>query len=242
MWSFQDRRQGREIRAELELHWEVMGDPISDDYTPDEADARELWRLWLDPYGRGEHDARPGPGWVQIYWTVQATAEDLRTSENAPHAYAEEPPGEDFLTHFTWPRDDQTGEDLRWPALPVCDKFWNDERADKGGFIQEATGWKPGAYQPLAHPFARQGSRAPFLKRERRPKQPSRLRRAQLVESGEARHPACRARTAGGTEVLRRSPISMGERCVSPTVVSDLPDRSFPTSRKTVIQVRVRPN
>jgi hypothetical protein len=159
MWSFHDSRRGEEVRAELELYWEVIGDPISDDYSPGETDARELWRLWLDRYGRGEHDARLGPGWVPIYWFVQD--EELGIFEFAPHAYAAEPP--DFLTHYTWPRDDRTGQDLKWPALPVCDKFWNEERADKGGFFQEATGWKPGAYQPLVHlPTLAKAARLPF--------------------------------------------------------------------------------
>jgi hypothetical protein len=164
VWLFQNlRHQGEEMRADLELYWEVMGDPISDEYTHDEKSARDLWHLWLDRYGRGEHDARLGPGWVPILWFVQETGNDLGFLEYAPHAYAEEPPDRDFLTYFTWPRNDQTGQDLRWPALPVCDKFWNEERADKGGFFQEATGWKPGAYQPFVHvPSLARAARLPF--------------------------------------------------------------------------------
>lgn len=151
MWKFQHRQQGHEIRTELELYWEVLGDPISDDYTREEADARQLWRLWLNRSGRGEYDPKLGPGWVPIYWSVQSSGGDPGILEYAPYSYAAQRPDRDFLTQFTWPRDDRTGEDVKWPALPVCDKFWNAERADKGGFFQEATGWKPGAYQPLVH-------------------------------------------------------------------------------------------
>jgi len=35
--------------------------------------------------------------------------------------------------------------------LPIADMSWNDERADKGGFIQEATGWKPAILQPYLY-------------------------------------------------------------------------------------------
>ena len=58
---------------------------------------------------------------------------------------------EDFLTVFTWPIDSATGARLNWLSLPVVDKFWNAEAARKGGFIQEATGWKPGILQPYVY-------------------------------------------------------------------------------------------
>ena len=44
-----------------------------------------------------------------------------------------------------------TGEELNWLTLPVVDKLWNRKRADKGGFIQEATGWKPAIFQPYVY-------------------------------------------------------------------------------------------
>lgn len=37
---------------------------------------------------------------------------------------------------------------MNWARLPVMDRGWNKTAADKGGFIQEATGWKPSALQP----------------------------------------------------------------------------------------------
>jgi hypothetical protein len=41
----------------------------------------------------------------------------------------------------------ETGARLNWLTLPVVDKGWNEAQNDKGGFIQEATGWKPSALQ-----------------------------------------------------------------------------------------------
>ncbi|NER28870.1 MAG: hypothetical protein F6J89_14840 [Symploca sp. SIO1C4] len=57
----------------------------------------------------------------------------------------------DFLNYFTSPVHFKTGEPLNWLSLPVVDKLWNNQRADKGGFIQEATGWKPSILQPFVY-------------------------------------------------------------------------------------------
>lgn len=57
----------------------------------------------------------------------------------------------DFLTFFTWPVDPNTGNSLNWLTLSVVDKLWNSKRADKGGFIQGATGWKPAIFQPYVY-------------------------------------------------------------------------------------------
>jgi len=35
--------------------------------------------------------------------------------------------------------------------LPVQDKLWRPGQAGKGGFIQEATGWKPAILQPFVY-------------------------------------------------------------------------------------------
>ena len=58
---------------------------------------------------------------------------------------------DNFLTYYTWPISSLTGEPLNWLTLPVVDKLWNDGRADKGGFIQEATRWKPAVLQPFLY-------------------------------------------------------------------------------------------
>ncbi|QDN54307.1 hypothetical protein FNV67_00890 (plasmid) [Streptomyces sp. S1D4-20] len=43
---------------------------------------------------------------------------------------------------------DGTGEAVNWLRLPVVDRAWNATARDQGGFVQEATGWKPSALQP----------------------------------------------------------------------------------------------
>jgi len=42
-------------------------------------------------------------------------------------------------------------EPLDWLTLPVVDKLWNARRADKGGFIQVATQWKPAILEPYVY-------------------------------------------------------------------------------------------
>lgn len=52
-----------------------------------------------------------------------------------------------FLTHFTWPVNSVGGEPVNRVRLPVRDKLWNRDHCDKGGFIQELTGWKSSPFQ-----------------------------------------------------------------------------------------------
>lgn len=130
MWTFSSRRGGIERTSDLCLRWEVHGDPVSDDYTPEEASASELWSIWRRQY--------PGER-LPIHWFVEGDG----TLEGAPHS---ELGGSDFLTHYTWPVNAE-GEALRWTDLRVVDKLWNPQSAAKGGFIQEYSGWKPSPFQ-----------------------------------------------------------------------------------------------
>ena len=146
MWQFRSARYSGPDRLEpLELSYEVNCSPISDDYDPDEADAKYLLRKWVDYLAR--HDI-PGPD-ISIYWSV------LPVHESAP--FQQLPFDQSFLTYFTWPVDPATGERLQWARLPVRDMGWRPAVgrrsmvADKGGFIQEATGWKPSPLQRSVH-------------------------------------------------------------------------------------------
>lgn len=150
-WTFHTLKYGTEKTTEkLELVWEVSGDPISDDYTPDEITAEELLGMWVRRYC-------PDPindPWVAISWFVRGAQ---GTFEAAPfHPLNLDEYWCDFLTYFSWPVDEY-GEQVQWTRLPVRDKLWRPAgkgragRADKGGFIQEATGWKPGAMQDRVH-------------------------------------------------------------------------------------------
>ncbi|MGW6842275.1 hypothetical protein [Streptomyces sp. NPDC054958] len=135
-WTFRNRQGGPGRTTWLEMGWEVSGDPISDDFTPDEITAEDLWNRWLSEYGKTEP--------AKIYWFILGHG----TFEAAPFA-PHNPMDEDFLTHFTWPVHSETGEKLNFLRLPVRDKLWNDKRGDKGGFIQQRTGWKPSPLQPF---------------------------------------------------------------------------------------------
>jgi hypothetical protein len=149
MWVFHHQQDSREITADLSLDWEINGISIADAYDPEDTDALELWRIWVKRYGHQEHP-QLGSGWATISWYVTSPA--AKIIENAPFAYENElPPTPNFLDFFTWPQDEHTGARLRWSTLHVEDKAWTPGRADKGGFFQEATGWKPAPYQPLVH-------------------------------------------------------------------------------------------
>ncbi|MFD0207440.1 MULTISPECIES: hypothetical protein [Saccharothrix] len=141
LWTYRARGTDHTVRTSLRLSWEITGDPISYDYTPDEIDAVDLLRLWVDRCHPDNGSERSfGPGMMCISWFVDGP--EAHHFEAAPFTAA--PLGdENFLTFYTWPAHVDTGEPLNWLTLPVRDKLWHDGQADKGGFLQEATGWKP---------------------------------------------------------------------------------------------------
>lgn len=150
MYAWKTRRHDVERTGKLTLYWEANGDPVSDDYDSDDTSASELWRIWRKRYPIDEQaEARWGAGAVHISWFIGGAA----AYEFAPHAvnlFGND--AETFLDHFTMPIEVATGEPIQWTRLPVEDKLWNENRADKGGFIQEATGWKPSPLQPVFWP------------------------------------------------------------------------------------------
>jgi len=140
------RREGS-WEGPLEAYWEVSLDPISDNYTPDEISAQELLRLWAKRVVEEHPD-----GLIPIHWLVQSR--EAGESALMPFAYDHlkgKHKTENFFDLFEWPQHAVTGEPLNWLTLPVVDKRWNKRRADKGGFIQEATGWKPSILQPYVY-------------------------------------------------------------------------------------------
>jgi len=160
--------------------WEVHCDPMSDDYYIDEIEPEDLWREWVRRYPSDpEAEAVFGPGAVSIGWYVEghgtfesAPFQDLRPLNRGLGKHGIGPDTKNFLTYYTEPYDADTGEPIQWAALPVIDKVWREHalprgpHSTKGGFIQEATGWKPSPLQPfvniellarasgLARPFA----------------------------------------------------------------------------------------
>jgi len=149
MYSFKTLRHNADRIGELSLYWEALGDPVSDDYDIEDASARELWRIWRKRYPIDERaEERWGEGAVRISWYVGG-----EVFESAPHAiYLPDYEPETFLDSYSTPIDVATGEPIQWTRLPVEDKLWREGRPDKGGFIQEATGWKPSPLQPVFWP------------------------------------------------------------------------------------------
>ena len=152
-WAFRSLRSDFEHIVQLALHWEPVGSPMSDDYTPAEADAHELWRMWVNQHGAKCHEEKPeiyAPWHVPIYWFVTSVGAG-GTFEAAPHQTLPDDflAREHFLTHFTHPAHVITGEPVNWLRLPVLNHGWNAKQVNKGGFIQEATGWKPSPLQPV---------------------------------------------------------------------------------------------
>lgn len=157
IWEVKNRRSNYEWEGELIAYWEVVGDPISDDYLPEEIDAEDLFKLWTDEIHKRHPD-----GLIPISWYVVCRKagkfEFMPFQVPFSKLYGDKYEGElddvlseNFLTFFTWPVDKKTGEFLNWLSLPVEDKLWNNKRADKGGFIQEFTGWKPSVLQPYVY-------------------------------------------------------------------------------------------
>lgn len=147
-WKVCSHRTNYEWEGLLEAYWEVTLDPISDDYTPQEIGARELFHKWE----KLVREKSPG-GLIRISWFVQCKEQGkfnlmpFQFNHFPEYAHTHE----DFLTFFTWPVNSVTGERLNWLTLPVVDKLWNPKRADKGGFIQQATAWKPAILQPYVY-------------------------------------------------------------------------------------------
>ena len=148
IWKCHNRTTGFEPEGVLEAYWEVASDPISDEYTPREISARELFNNWA-----ADVQKRFPNNLIPIYWFVKYKGKNVSTFEGMPFQFEHIPRSfpENFLTFFTWPTNSVTGEELNWLTLPVVDKLWNTKRADKGGFIQEATGWKPAILQPYVY-------------------------------------------------------------------------------------------
>ncbi|MDX5526169.1 hypothetical protein PV677_36480 [Streptomyces sp. DE06-01C] len=156
-WTFQARGTSYTQTAELALLPEIDGSSITDEYVPADITALELWAMWVGKYADYQHEQHPDdydPGEVRINWTV-TTLKVGGVFELAPYSYDTRAtrtspymPRENFGTVYTPPVHVVTGEPLNWLRLPVLDRGWNETVANKGGFIQELTGWKPSPLQP----------------------------------------------------------------------------------------------
>lgn len=128
-------RAGRQRLGGLQLYYEVDCDPISDDYTPDEISATELYAVW-----RRYMDRRGKRDFASIYWYVDGCG----TFESAvPQGSTEV-----WSNYYTALCELRTGFPVKIEHLPVIRKRWRVGLSDKGGFIHEATGWTPNPWDP----------------------------------------------------------------------------------------------
>lgn len=139
-FSLRDGGQGNvgtEFTSTLMLYWELSGDPLTDAYNVSDTPATDLWQMWISQH------AEPR---MTIYWSIDGS--DAAKFEPAPFAPFRE--GRTFLDLYTWPVAVADGRKLRFTELAVWDRLWRPGRSDKGGFIQELTGWKPSPLQATA--------------------------------------------------------------------------------------------
>jgi len=103
-WRFRHKQTGHERLTSLVAQWRVMGDEMSDNYTPAEISAEDLLAKWVNCLRPpSDRDIIP------ISWFVSGD----ETFEMMPFQYIQgfgRPP--DFLTHFEWPTDEKTGARL----------------------------------------------------------------------------------------------------------------------------------
>ncbi|MHB0876651.1 MAG: hypothetical protein ACYC5O_11485 [Anaerolineae bacterium] len=146
IWKVRSLETGYEWQGAITAYWEVSRDPISDDYTPDAKIARDLFGLWANDV----RDEYPN-GLIPIYWFARCEEQAKFSAVPFQFEHFRGSMDPNWLTEFTWPINAVTGDKLNWFGLPVEDKLWNQRRADKGGFIQELTGWKPSILQPFVY-------------------------------------------------------------------------------------------
>ena len=147
-WKSFNRQSEKELEGVIKAVWEVSLDPISDDFTPSEINAQDLFKLWVKKV-----EVEYPDGLIPIFWFVDFKGSNISTFEWMPFQFehTSHTPNENFLTFFTRPVNSVTNQPLNWFTLPVIDKQWNSKQSNKGGFIQEATGWKPSVLQPYIY-------------------------------------------------------------------------------------------
>ncbi len=142
-WTVVARRSGY-TREDFPLwwYWEADCDPISDEHTPDQISAYELFQEWVRYLQKRDITVS---GLVTISWSV--LGDGIGDAAPAFGEYGADNPIR-FDTSFEPLTSRADGSPINWNRLPVADKLWRPSRGDKGGFIQEATGWKPSVLQP----------------------------------------------------------------------------------------------
>ena len=117
-------------------------------YTPNEIKAIDLLEQWAEAVQQKYPNKL-----IPIFWYLEVKGAKVQTLETMPLQYKHLPgmQQENFLSYFTHLIDCETEKPLNWLDVPVVDKLWNSKKANKGGFIQQATGWKPSVLQPFVY-------------------------------------------------------------------------------------------
>ena len=144
-YKFTSLKPGIESIGTLKVYWEVSHDCISDDYTPLEIKAEKLFEKWVALV----QEKYPN-NLIPIYWYVEVRGDQTSGFEVMPFQH-ELQSSTNFLDYYSHPTDCETGKPLNWLSLPIVDKLWNSKRNNKGGFIQQVTGWKPSILQPYVY-------------------------------------------------------------------------------------------
>ncbi len=143
-WKFYNTHNNKELTSELIAYYQLQDDSITDGHTPEDITAYDLFSMWVNRI-----EEKCPNQLISISWGFYLSQSYENIPYQFPHEGYEET--ENFLKYFTWPVDNTTGKKLNWLSLPVADKQWNSKGADKGGFIQEITNWKPSILQPFVY-------------------------------------------------------------------------------------------
>jgi hypothetical protein len=145
-WKFYNLKTGENLEGSIEIDWELdLSSTMSENYTLDNISAHDLFREWSD-----EVEKKYPNGLIPISWFVQVNGPDLDICEQMPFQFEDTPDEKrgNFLAFYTQPINSVTKTSLKWWAMPVKDKYWSSNQHDKGGFVQQATGWKPSVLDP----------------------------------------------------------------------------------------------
>ena len=139
VFSFYNRKfPSHRLTGQFLARYEVSHADTLLDFEP-ELDAGDAFDRWAKKVLENNSS-----GLVKLDWLVEMPEQDFKP-EFFPGQYEQE--GSDFLTYFSNPINEQTGQLLDWGTVPVKKLRWNKKQKDAGGFIEEATGWKPSLLQ-----------------------------------------------------------------------------------------------
>jgi hypothetical protein len=117
--------------------YELWYDPITDDYSPNDISARDLYQQWRKHVVNSRYGDL-----IPIIWFVSGPG----IFESHPiYQHVDNRNGYD--DHFTEPQRTD-GQQFDWDDLPIIRKRWNtNDKVVKGGFVEELTGWRPQSHQ-----------------------------------------------------------------------------------------------